>query len=170
MVTVLDGREEVLGPGEQFVTPLAIRPDGKAVAVGVLVGGSVRFRQSFAGGGTAAADYTGIDGIVYSADGSSVAFVAHDKDDRCFVVVNGKPGPTLDRVVSPVFTADGKRLVYRARQAGRRFVVVADREGRTVRQHPSYDQVFPVRLTPDGRSIAYGVKDGRQVAWKVEPL
>jgi hypothetical protein len=28
--------------------------------------------------------------------------------------------------------------------------------------------VFPVQFTADGKSIAYGVKDGRQLAWKVE--
>jgi hypothetical protein len=34
--------------------------------------------------------------------------------------------------------------------------------------HAAYEQVFPVQFTADGKSIGYGVKDGQQLAWKVQ--
>ncbi len=51
-----------------------------------------------------------------------------------------------------------------------RFVVVADANGKVIRQHPSYEQVFPVVFTADGKSVAHGVKDGNKLIWKVEKL
>jgi len=39
-----------------------------------------------------------------------------------------------------------------------------------IRRHPSYEMVFPVVFTADGKSVAYGVKDGRKLIWKVEKL
>jgi hypothetical protein len=49
-------------------------------------------------------------------------------------------------------------------------VVVAGLDGKTIRQLAVHEQVFPVLFTADGRSVAYGVKDGRQLSWKVEAL
>jgi Tol biopolymer transport system component len=84
--------------------------------------------------------------------------------------VNGKEGPAFERVVTPVFSPDDKRLVYRARKDGKRFVVVADTGGKTIKQHPAYEQVFQTVFTADGKSIAYGVKDGKKLIWKVEKI
>ena len=86
------------------------------------------------------------------------------------MVANGQAGPAFDRAVAPRFSPDGRFLVYRARQDGKRFVVVADATGKTIRQHPAYEQVFPVQFTADGKSVAYGVKDGLRLRWIVEPL
>ena len=85
-----------------------------------------------------------------------------------FAVLDGKEGPPFDRVVTPVFSPDGRFLAYRARKDGRRFVVVADTRGGGLSVHPAYDQVFPVRFAADGKSIAYGAKDGAKAGWKVE--
>ncbi len=167
-LVVLDDLEEPLPPGEVFGPPV-IRPGKKALGVAILEGGLVRLLQPFAAGEAAGPAVDELEALVYSSDGRSHAYVAR-RGERWFVVVNGKEGPPLDRVVSPAFSPDGRFLVYRARQDGRRFVVVADLGGRTVRQHPPYQQVFPVRFTADGRSVAYGVKDGLRLAWKVEPL
>jgi len=73
-------------------------------------------------------------------------------------------------VVSPIFSPDEKFLVYRARKDGKRFVVVADTRGKTITQQPSYEQVFQPVFTADGKSVAYGVKDGNKLIWKVEKL
>jgi hypothetical protein len=166
---VLGDREEPVSRTDVIVTVPVVRPDGRGVGVAVVSGGVVALREYFVKGGATDGTYGGIDDLVYSSDRHSRAYVA-EKDGKFFVVANGKKGPAFDRVVTPRFSPDGKLLVYRARQDGKRFVVVADTEGKTLRQHPAYEQVFPVQFTPDGRSVAYGVKDGRQLAWKVEPL
>jgi hypothetical protein len=49
-------------------------------------------------------------------------------------------------------------------------VVVADSSARTIKTHPIYEQVFDVQFTADGKSVAYGVKDGQKLIWKVERL
>jgi hypothetical protein len=112
--------------------------------------------------------YEEAEGLVYSGDGATCAYAAR-RGESWYVVVGGQEGPPFDRVVTPAFSADGRMVVYRARKDGARFVVVAGLDGKTVRQHRSYEQVFPVRFTADGKSVAYGVKDGRLLAWKVEP-
>lgn len=165
---VLDGREEALPDGSTAGAPV-IRPDGKGAGVLVSLKDGVALHEAFVPpGGTPRSRYEEAAELAYGEGGRS-AYCAR-RGESWFVVVNGKEGPPFDRVVTPSFSPDGKHLAYRARKDGKRFVVVADTEGRTVRQHPEYEQVFPVRFTADGRSIAYGVKDGRQLAWKVEAL
>ena len=62
-------------------------------------------------------------------------------------------------------------MAYRARKGGKRFVVTADaKDGRIIRQHPPYEQVFQPVFTANGKAIGYGVKDGNKLIWKVEPL
>jgi hypothetical protein len=165
---VLDDREAPLPKGDELVAPLAIRPDGKVVAALVASGGAVRLRQFFAEGVDGPA-YQAAEGLVFSDDGRATAFAA-SRGDGWFLVIDGKEGPAFDRVVTPAFSPDGLQVVYRARKDGRRFVVVADLNGATMRQHPAYDQVFQVGFTADGRSTAYGVKDGPRLAWMVEAL
>jgi hypothetical protein len=165
---VLNDKEASLPPGG-MVAPPAIRPDGQAVGALVAADGAVRLRQFFVQGGQSEATYDEGEGLVYDGDGRSLAFAAR-KGASWLLVVNGREGPPFDRVVTPVFSPDGKRVVYRARKDGKRFVVVADTRGKTIRQHPAYEQVFPVLFTADGKSVAYGVKDGPQLAWKVEGL
>jgi hypothetical protein len=147
-------------------TPV-VRPAGKGVGALVATGGGVALLERPVGDAAPGAAYGAAEGLAYSADGHSRAFAAR-RGPASFVVVNGKEGPAFDRVVSPVFSPDGERVVYRARLGGERFVVVADLEGRTVRRHAGYEQVFPVIFTADGRSLAYGVKDGARLALKVE--
>lgn len=164
---VVDGREEPFaGDG---VASQAVAPGGRLLGTLTATGAAVRFHEHFADGGKDEGPFDEAEGLVYSADGRSHAYAAR-KGDSWFVVVNGKEGPPLDRVVTPSFSPAGDRVVYRARKDGRRFVVVAGTDARTIRQHPPYDQVFPVQFTADGKSVAYGVKDGRQLAWKVEGM
>lgn len=163
----LDGREEVVPAGENIVDRPAVSSDQRRLAAAVIVAGGVRVREFFKEGWSPGPMYGGIQGLTYSR-GGALAFVA-EREGKSFVVVNGNEGPPFDRVVSPTFSPDGRFLVYRARDDGARFVVVADANGKTIRQHPRYEQVFPVQFTPDG-NVAYGVKAGPQLAWKVEPL
>lgn len=114
-------------------------------------------------------EMTGVYFPVLSPDGAHHAFVA-ERRERNLVVVDGKEGPPYDKVVTPRFSADGSRLVYRARQDGQRFAVVADLQGKTLREHPRYQAVFEVQFSPDGKSVGYGVRKGQELWWMVEPL
>lgn len=113
--------------------------------------------------------YDQIEGFTYDKAGTGHAFAAL-KQQKWRIVVNGKEGPLFDRVVGPQFSPDGTLLVYRARQDGKRFVVVADVNGKSIRRHQSYELVFAPVFTEECRSVAYGVKDGRELWWKVETL
>jgi WD40-like Beta Propeller Repeat len=165
---VLDDKVEPIPPADMVDLP-AIRPDNKAVGVFVVSGGAVSLHQFFAAARAGETPCDQAEGLTYSADGRTHAYAAR-RGESWFVVAGGQEGPAFDRVVSPAFSPDGKFLVYRARKDGQRFVVVADPSGKTIRHHPAYQQVFPVRFTADGKSVAYGVKDGRRLAWKVEAL
>ncbi|MFZ4858147.1 MAG: TolB family protein [Desulfuromonadaceae bacterium] len=114
-------------------------------------------------------EYDNAEDLVYDKVGSHHAYAAL-KDKKWRIVVNGIDGPLFDRAVGPMFSPDGTLLVYRARQDGKRFVIVADANGKTIRQHQSYELVFPPVFTEDGKSLAYGVKDGKELWWKVEKL
>ena len=165
---VIDDKEMVLPDGVVSGLPV-IHPDKKTVGILISANNTVFLQQLSLGGGNKETGYVAAEGLVYSGDGRFHAYAAA-KDENWFVVVNGKEGPVFDRVVTPKFTPDGKFLVYRARKDGKRFVVVADTTGRTVKTHPAYEQVFDVVFTVDGKSVAYGVKDGQKLIWKVEKL
>lgn len=164
---VLGAREEPLAFGG-LVGPPVVRPGTTVVGALMTSGGTAFLREFFAAGGAPREGvYEEVEGLVYSEDGRSHAYAAR-RGERWFAVVNGVEGPAFDRVVTPQFTRDGTLIVYRVREEGRRFVVVGAVGGGTVRQHAPYEQVFPVQFTADGRMLAYGVKDGQQLAWKVE--
>jgi hypothetical protein len=168
MVVVLDDKEVPAPPG-RFMTYPVPRPDGRGCAAFVMEHGAVSLREFFVEGGVKEGTYDEAESLVWAPRGGGRAYAAR-RGERWFVVANGKEGPAFDRVVSPMFSPDGTRLVYRARDQGVRFVVVADAKGKVIRKHPAYEQVYPVQFTADGKSVAYGVKDGRRFVWQVEPL
>jgi WD40 repeat protein len=163
----LNDRVEQLPEGRAPELPV-IRPDKKGV--GILMGLQTRvsLHQAFSAGNEKVKSYDEIVNLTYSKDGS-YAYAART-GKNWFIVANGKDGPIFDRAVDPGFSPDGKFLAYRVRKDGKRFVVVADASGNVLRQHPSYEQVFDVKFTADGRSVAYGVQDGQKLTWKVVPL
>lgn len=167
---VLNDREEILGDAN-LKEPPVVRPDLKGVGV-IIDGkdGKSYMREFFIHTTKAKKSYDGGNFLTYSKDGVPAFAAASEALKAWFIVVGGKEGPPFDRVVEPRFSPDGKYLVYRARQDGKRFVVVADTSGKVLRQHPAYEQVFDVQFTADGKSVAYGVKDGRKLIWKVEKL
>lgn len=162
------GRQEEL-PSAELMGRLVVRPDNKAVGMILADSSGMYFHQAFTGGSGEAVRYVEAAFPAYSGSGDMHAYAAR-KDEGWFIVVNGKAGPSFDRVVTPTFSPEGKRLVYRVRHEGRRFVVVADTEGGIMKRHPEYEMVFAPVFTADGKSVAYGVKDGRDIVWKVEAL
>jgi Tol biopolymer transport system component len=166
---VLNDREETLPDGESLVERPVVRPDQKGVGTLISAHNQAFFQQFFLDGGKRENSYDEADGLTYNRDGSTHAYAAR-KGATWFVVANGVEGTGFDRVISPKFSPNGKYLVYRARKDGRRFVVVANKAGKILRQHPAYEQVFDVTFTTDGKSVAYGVKDGQKLVWQVEAL
>jgi hypothetical protein len=164
-----NGQEEQLPEGYEPVQ-IAMNQSDKSVTVLVKSRSKVFLYRMFRTSGRQSRyEFIDAEWLVHSADGTQVAFIAK-VDSKQHVVVNDKYGPVFDRVVAPMFSPDGKYLVYRARKGDKRFVVVADRFGKTVRQHPAYDHVHDVKFVRNGKAVAYGVKAGRTLAWKVEPL
>jgi Tol biopolymer transport system component len=165
---VLGGMEEVLPEGETAGLPV-VSPDNKRAGVIMASKEGLFLHQAFTKERPEEKRYEEAADLVYSGDSTMQAYTAR-KGDSWFIVLNGKEGPAFDRVVTPLFSPDNSRLIYRARKEGKRFVVVADNNGNIIKQHPSYEQVFQPVFTADGKSIAYGVKDGPKLVWKVERL
>jgi WD40 repeat protein len=165
---VLNGKEERLPDGDLTLPPV-IRPDQKGAGVLWFSKGRSYLLQAFQRDGIQEKSYEETSDLVYSGDGSQHAYAARN-GKSWFVVVNGKEGPAFDKVVTPVFSPDGRVLVYRARKDGKRFMVVSDSSSKVINQHPPYEMVFPPVFTAGGKAVAYGVKDGRQFIWKVETL
>jgi hypothetical protein len=170
---VLNGKKERIPDGLSAIGSPQVRPDLKGA--GVVLSTSERYNRrsilyhAFQGNDLKKEWYEEIQELVYDRVHSSFAYAAK-RGERWFVVVDGKEGPDYDKVVSLMFSPDGRKLVYRARNGTKRFVVVVDVAKREHRLLPAYEMVFPEVFTADGRSIAYGVKDGNQLIWKVERL
>lgn len=168
---VLNGQEEALPAGE-YPWPFAVRPDNKGVGIFSTNNDQNRtyLHQAFFDNGIKSAIYKEGSELTYSKDSQHYAFVAV-KNEQFLMVLDGKNGPVFDRVISPVFSPDGKFLVYRARQDGKRFVVVVDTmSGNITQKHTPYEHVFIPTFTDDGKSVAYPVQEGKQIMWKVEKL
>ncbi len=168
---VYNGKEERIPAGEEFMSdPLVF---SEPESVGVIVGDvyKVRLYRAFQKRNKNGKWYGYISDLVSSRDGRSHAYIATNiNDEQMHIVVNAHDGPKFDKIVSPLFSPDGRYLVYRARQAGKRFVVVSDLKGKIMRRHQDYDMLFQPVFTADGTSLAYGVLDGNEFWWKVEKL
>ncbi len=156
-------------PNAQLVEQPVIRPDLKKVGMLLAEKDHCFLKEFFSTHTVSEHLYDEVADLVYSNDSKSYAYTARSGNKR-FVVLNGKEGPTYDKIVSPKFTPDGDKLVIRARRDGKRFVAVLDRNAVLVNEHPAYEQVFGVTFTADGKSVAYGVKDGNKLMWVVEKL
>lgn len=165
---VLNRKKERI-PSGFYPWPTVVRPDNRAVMTFVSGDDWAYLYEGFDGHGKKGKQYKEGSYLVYSPDGKRHAYVAI-RNERFFVVVNGKEGPDFDRIVDPRFSPDGRFLAYRVRQDGERFVVVADGSGKVLRKLRSYEMIFPVTFTHDGNAVAFGVKDGKKFVWIVETL
>lgn len=144
---------------------MSVSNSGRAIYIGV-EGNDVLL---FLDGQQVGDRFKGIDSISFSQDGSHYAFIANYQDhDRLFV--DGVGRDQFDKIVDARFSPDGKSIMYRARQNGRRFMVVADANGNNAKQHQHYDGVWGGVFLADGKSVGYGVKIGSELWWKVEKL
>jgi hypothetical protein len=169
---VLNGKSELLPDGE-YPWPFVVRSNNNGVGIFIVHANdkvtSAYLHHAFAPDRIKNKAYKEGAHLTYSVDGKHYAYVAI-YNEKFTIIVDGKEGPFFERVVTPHFSPDGKFLVYRARQDNKRFVVVADLNGKIIKRLPSYERVFDTTFTEDGTSVAYGVKDGNQIMWKVEKL
>lgn len=114
-------------------------------------------------------EYSSVNTLRFSPDGSNYIFTA-DKGDKSVLIINGQEIATFDKVVTPKFSPDGSMIAYRARNKGERFVVIADLQGKTLRELPHYEAVWDVTFSPDGKLVGYGIRTGQELWWKVEKL
>lgn len=164
---VFDNRVEPLPEGE-FIERPVINTAGMTVAT-IMLSHKVYLHQAFSKGKRQKKMYEEINDIQFSADGSRTIFIGAN-DKKYFLSVNGNEGPRFDKAVSARLSPDGRFIVYRARQDGKRFMVIADADGKTIRTLPAYEMVFEPRFTKDEKYVAYGVKDGNKLIWMVEKL
>ncbi len=119
-----------------------------------------------------------IDDLTFSDDSNHILFVAGpcpliptDKPvEFAYLVVDGHESKKYDKVVSPRFAPDNTHIVFRARSEGKRFVVVADKTGKILKEHSPYEAVWDFKFSPDGKSVGYGVKKGQELWWQVASL
>lgn len=169
---VYNGREEKIPTGDEFFSEPFVLADPDHV--GVIIGTAVKARlyNAFQQQKFIEKPYGYISDFASSKDGRHHVYIGIKPggEERMSVIVDGNEGPMFDKIVSPVFSPDGRYLVYRARQDGKRFLVVSDLSGKVLRQHRAYDKVFQPVFTEDGKSVGYGVLDGSEFWWKVEKL
>jgi len=160
-----DNAEQI--PTGEVKQPPVIRPDKLEVGLIIKSNGKAFFHRAFEKSKTSTKKYDEAANIVYSKDSKHYAYTARvDKD--VFMVINGLETPVFDMIIDPIFSPDGRLLVFRARKDGKRFVVAADNKGKIVYQSEKFDMVFKPVFTPDSKSIAFGVKNGTQLIWKCD--
>jgi len=155
-------------------------PDGRRIA----------FKAEKAGRAGVAVDDGAVDAAwafvaspVFSPDGARLAFAASGdcnvpdglrvlrmgdhvvKGGSWQVVLDGKAGSDkYDEVRDLRFSADGKRLAFRARRGAKWRAVCGDKRS------DEFDFVGAPRFSTDGVRLAFGVLAGRDFAWKVVAL
>lgn len=164
---VLDNRIEPLPNGEIIELPVINAADGTASVI--MYNKLVSRYVAFSTRKQERIKYEEINELQFSPDGKREFFVGKEKG-KYFLVVNGAKGPNFDKIVTPRMSPNGKIIVYRVRQEGKRFLVIADGEGKTIRTLSTFDMVFEPKFTTDDLFVAYGVKDGNKLLWKVEKL
>lgn len=167
-----NGRVEKIPRGDEFLSdPLVLAEPER---IGVIVGSAfkVNLYNAFKENGYAERSFGYISDFITSNNGKHHAYIAIDSggEERMRIVVDGNEGPLFDKIVSPLFSPDGRFIVYRARKDQERFLVVSDLKGKIVRRHVPYQMVFQPYITDDGKSVGYGALIGNELWWKVEKL
>jgi hypothetical protein len=106
--------------------------------------------------------------IDFSADGRRVVYEALPKnpdkahpESRAYIL-DGKPEPVYEKVLSPLFSSDGAHLAYGAAKDGKWFVVL---DGRP---QAMFEAVSKLAFSPDGRHLIYQAKIQGKPVWVID--
>jgi len=96
--------------------------------------------------------------IKFSADMTHMAYVA-SRDKKFAVVRDGKIGPLFDAIGqdTPIFSPDGKHIVYKAKKGDKWCLVVDNKE-----QARQYEGVSVPMFSPDSAHMLYAGKKGEK--------
>ena len=159
-----------------FIPPI-FSPDSRRLAYGAAIDDGTGGKGFVVVNGEEGEKYT--QGTIplpfFSPDSMTVAYIATKLDKggsccKCFVVVNGKEGSKYDFIYLPlVFSPDGKRLAYRAKNGNKWFLVVDGKEGRQFdaisfshgyrNLSDFYFSLPPPVFSPDSKQITYIAND-----------
>lgn len=169
---VYDGKEVRILAGDEFMSLPIVFAEGNGV--GVITGMAIRMGllNAFADKPHNERNFGYISDFIGSKDGRHHAYLGIELGGETLqrLVVDGNEGRKFDKIVSPLFSPDGRSVAFRARQDGKRFMAVSDLKGNIVKQHQSYDMVFQPVFSADGKSVGYGALVGNELWWKVEKL
>lgn len=169
---ILNGRKAVLPEGDLLSLPV-IRPDGRVVGIFIGKEKEMSLYQFFYGDrieikkGKA---HESASDLVYSGDSSQFAYLIRE-GKGIYAVIGGRKVGRYDMIVTPVFSPDGRCLLYRARDKGKRFVEVrSTKTGRLVKRGPFYERVFELHFSEDGKRFFYGALERNRLLLVTDSL
>ena len=80
-----------------------------------------------------------------------MAYAGSKNENKFVVVVDGQEGPPYDGIIkgTPVFSPDGKRVVYGVTQDDKCRVILEGQQG------PEYKLIHNISFSPDGKHLVY---------------
>ena len=119
-----------------------------------------------------------IDNLSFSSDSKHYLFVTgpcplipvEKPVEFAYLVIDGHESKKYDKIANARFSPDNMQILFRARQAGKRFVVLADRSGKIVEEQPPFEAVWDFKFSPDGKYVGYGARTGQELWWQVATL
>ena len=156
--TVLEDQE---GPQFDMVDFLTFSSDGKRFAYRARTLGAVN--QFVILDGAEGKQYYSTGGLIFSPDNKHYAYDADPFAGGAKVMVfDGKEGKPFQSITFPVFSQDSQHFAYVAKEAGKVFSVVDDKEGKKFEG----SDFWLLSLSPDGRRLAYFVLVETAGKWK----
>lgn len=113
--------------------------------------------------------YDNIDWQIVGPDNQTIIYSAR-RDAKEFIVIGEKEGKQYNEVSAPRISPNGQTIAYIAYTSGsqedksgeRLFMVTVDKNGETLKEGKSYDDMGFAIFSPNGQKIAYAAeKDGK---------